>query len=76
MSLQNKVLRIIAGVPPRTHVESVYADLNTTPLEKMYPPTVGLCTYKFSNDMLPDMFVDMFTPVNNIHDRNTRQFVK
>ena len=24
------------------------------------------------NDMLPEMFVDMFTPVRNIHDYNTR----
>ena len=73
MSLQNKVVRIIAGVPPRTHVESLYADLNIMPLKKMYLYTVGLFMYKFNNDMLPEMFVDMFAHVSTIHDRNTRQ---
>ena len=28
--------------------------------------------YKYDNDMLPELFVDMFTPVRNIHDYNTR----
>ena len=32
MSLQNKVVRIIAGVSPRTHAEPLYADLNIMPL--------------------------------------------
>ena len=73
MSLQNRVARIIAGVPPRTHVESMYADLNTMPIKKMYLYTVGLFMYKFNNDMLLEMFVDMFTHVSMIHDRNTRQ---
>ena len=73
MSLQNKVVRIIAGVPPRTHVESLYADLNIMPLKKMYLYTAGLFMYKFNNDMLPEMFVDMFTHVSPIHDQNTRQ---
>ena len=43
MSLQNKVVRIIAGVPPRTHVEYLYAAINTMPLKKMYLYTVGSC---------------------------------
>ena len=76
MSLQNKVVRIIAGVPHRTHVESLYLDLNIMPLKKSNMYTVGLCMYKFSNDMLPETFIDMLTPVNNIHDRNTRQSAK
>ena len=42
MSLQNKVVRIIAGVPPRTHAESLYPDLNIMPLKKMYLYTAGL----------------------------------
>ena len=33
MSLQNKVVRIIAGVSPRTHAEPLYADLNIMPLK-------------------------------------------
>ena len=73
MSLQNKVVRIIAGVPPRTHVEYLYAAINTMPLKKMYLYTVGSFMYKFKNDMLQEMFVDMFTHVSTIHDRNTRQ---
>ena len=76
MLLQNKVVRIIAGVSPRTHAEPLYADLNIMPLKKLYLYTVGLFMYKFSNDMLPEIFDDMFTHVNTIHDRNTRQSIK
>ena len=28
--------------------------------------------YKYDNDMLPEQFVSMFTPVQNIHDYNPR----
>ena len=44
--------------------------------KKLYLHTVDLFMYKFSNSMLPDMSVDMFTHVNTIHDLNTRHSAK
>ena len=32
----------------------------------------GCSCILYDNDMLPELFVDMFTPVRNIHDYNTR----
>ena len=29
--------------------------------------------YKYDNDMLPELFADMFTPVCNIHNYDTRK---
>ena len=29
--------------------------------------------YKFSNQMLPELFCDCFTKLNNVHQYNTRQ---
>ena len=34
----------------------------------MYVYNVGLFMYKYDNDMLPELFADMFTPVCNIHN--------
>ena len=29
--------------------------------------------YKYYNDILPELFVDMFTPACNVHQHNTRK---
>ena len=72
MTLQNKIVKLIAGVPPRTNADALYVKLNILPLKKLYIYNVGLFMYKYDNDMLPELFVNMFTPVQNIHDYNTR----
>ena len=36
----------------------------------------GLFIYKFSNDILPNFFFYVFTPVNIIHNQNTRWYAK
>ena len=38
----------------------------------LYIHNMGLFVYKDDNDMLSEMFVDLFIPVRNIHDYNTR----
>ena len=72
MTLQNKIVKLIADVPPRTNVDVLYVKLNILPLKTLYIYNVGLFMYKYDNDMLPELFLDMLTPVRNIHDFNTR----
>ena len=33
---------------------------------------VGLCMYKYENDMLPQLFRDMFIEVKDVHEHDTR----
>ena len=72
MTLQNKIVKLIAGVPLRTNADALYVKLNILPLKILYIYNVGLFTYKYDNDMLPELFVNMFAPVQNIHDYNTK----
>ena len=76
LTLQNKAVRLIAGVHPRTHAEPLYTQLNILPVKKMYLYSISFFMYKSSNDMLPELFSNMFTPVNEIHDYETRKSVK
>ena len=73
MTLQNKIVKLIAGVPRRTNADALYVKLNILPLKKLFVYNVGLFMYKYDNDMLPELFADMFTPVCNIHNYDTRK---
>ena len=70
--LQNKIVRIIAGVPRRTSSDHLYCELNILKLKKLYLYAVGLCMYKYENDMLPELFKDMFIKVTDVHEHDTR----
>ena len=32
---------------------------------------VGFCMYEYENDMLPELFKDMFVKVTDVHDHDT-----
>ena len=70
--LQNKIVRIIAGVSRRTSSDHLYCELNILKLKKLYLYAVGLCMYKYENDMLPELFKDMFIKVTDVHEHDTR----
>ena len=70
--LQNKILRIIAGVPQETSSYHLYCELNIMKLKKLYLYAVGLCMDKYENDMLPELFKDMFIKVTDVHEHDTR----
>ena len=72
MTLQNKIVKLIAGVPSKTNAGALYVKLNILPLKQFYIHNVGLFLCTYDTDMLPELFVDIFTPVQNIHDYNTR----
>ena len=73
MTLQNKIVNLIAGVPRRTDAIALYVKLNILPLKKLYVYNVGLFMYKYDNDMLHELLADMFTLVCNIH--NLQDFI-
>ena len=58
--MQNKAVRLIAGVTPRTNTDPLYSALNIMPLKSLYTYAIGLFMYKFSNEMLPELFANMF----------------
>ena len=70
--LQNNIVRIIAGVPRRTPSDKLYCELNILKLKKLYLYAVGLCIYTYENDVLPELFKDMFIKVTDVHEHGTR----
>ena len=55
--LQNKLIRIINGVPPRTNMHNLFIKHNILSVKRLYSNNVGLFMYKYSNDILPDVFL-------------------
>lgn len=70
--LQNKIVKIICGVPRRTNCDKLYLDLSILRIKGLYLYSIGLFMYKYANDMLPELFWGEFEPVNQVHDYNTR----
>ena len=73
MVLQNKAVRVIAGVPPRTNADNLYLELDVLPVKKIFVYAISIFMYKYMNGMLPELFRDMFTPISDIHSYDTRQ---
>ena len=70
--LQNKAIRIINGIPPRTNVDNLYVIHNILSVKRLYSYNVGLFMYKYSNQLLPDVFNDLFSKLADVHEYNTR----
>ena len=73
MVLQNKAVRVIAGVPPRTNADNLYLELDVLPVKKIFVYAISIFMYKYMNGMLRELFRDMFTPISDIHSYDTRQ---
>ena len=71
--LQNKAVRVIVGVPPRTNVDHFYLELDILPVRKIFVYTISIFMYKYMNGMLPELFLDMLTSISDIHNYDTRQ---
>ena len=71
--LQNKVIRIINGVPPRTNTEYLYIQHSVLTVKRLYCYNIGLFIYKYSNSMLPEMWNIYFNKIEDIHSYNTRK---
>ena len=70
--LQNKIIRTINGIPPRTNVDNLYIKHNILSVKRLYSYNVGLFMYKYSNSLLPDVFDTLFCKLADVHEYNTR----
>ena len=72
-AFQKKIVRIICGVPPRTHTDPLYKDLKILNIDQIRDYSIALFMYKLSHHMLPSMFENMFIYTSDVHDYYTRQ---
>ena len=70
--LQNKAMRIINGVPPRTNIDQFYIENNILIVKHIYSYNIGLFMYKYINNMTPGVFDNFFSNISDIHQHNTR----
>ena len=70
--LQNKAMRIINGVPPRTNMDNFYIEMNILTVKHIFNYHIGLFMFKYVNNMTPDVFDNFFRNVSDIHQHNTR----
>ena len=70
--LQNKAIRIVHGLPPRTNTDDMYAKTGILSLKRIYNYNVAIFMYKLSNNMLPELFTDFCYKISDIHNRETR----
>ena len=54
--LQNKAMRIISGVPPRTNIDHLDIENNILIVKHIYSYNIGLFMYKYVNNMTPDVY--------------------
>ena len=71
--LQQKVLLVIADEPPRTNTDNLFVHFCIFPIKKPFVYTIDTVLYKYDNGMLPELFCGRLTPVNYIHNHETRQ---
>ena len=72
MILQKKIVRIIHGVPPRTHTEPLFLVFNVLKVSNLYRYNIAFFMYKLNNSVLPDIF-PMFIHNYENHNYETRQ---
>ena len=70
--LQNRVVRIIKGVHPRTSTVNLMKELRILQLQKLYKVSVLMFMFKFVKGELPDLFSEMYNYQADFHEYNTR----
>ena len=70
--LQKRALRVIAGVPPRTHTVPLFNLFRMLPINSIYEYSVCTFMYKYSGTIFPAVINDLFIPTSIIHAHNTR----
>ena len=71
LSTQNKALRIVPGVRPRTNAENLYNESDILSFERLDSYTIGTLMYKFPEYVLPEL-IEFFINVATIHEHDTR----
>ena len=70
--LNKNLLRILQGVTIETHVQLLYVDYDTLPIELLHTRQllIFLQKYLHHNDILPLVFVDYFIDNSSTHNHN------
>ena len=70
---QNKLIRFILNLHPRSHIgKEHFTRLNWLPIESRVNQITLCHVFKISSKLAPLYMEDNFTPVSNIHNKNTR----
>ena len=71
--LQKRIVRLIAGVPPREHTAPLFMKYGILQMSQIADYDIGIFMYKIYYKEVPAIFDSYFTLNCDIHDYNTRQ---
>ena len=71
--LQKRCVRIITRSKYQDHTDPLFARLGLLKLKDINKYFIGRFMYRWYQNKLPSMFQDMFIPITDIHDYDTRQ---
>ena len=67
--LQKMIVRIIQGVPPRTHMEPLFSELDIFKVSNLYKYSIALDMYKLKCSKFPDMFLFFYIIMKFIYTK-------
>ena len=72
ITIQKRAIRICSLSQPRDHTAPLFARLHTLTLADINKLQTGIFMYKYINKLLPPIFSNYFTSVQDIHGYSTR----
>ena len=71
--LQKRAIRIIAGVPARSHTDPLFLQLKLLKFEHTFKLNIALFMYRYHHGLLPEVFNLLFIRNSQYHSYETRQ---
>ena len=72
MKIQKKIIRIITFSTYTAHTEPLFSNLKILQLEKLTILRITIQMFKYSNNLVPDAIMNIFTKHKFTHEHNTR----
>ena len=76
LKLQKRALCLIYSAHYLSHAIPYFHQANILPINLLYFKSVSLLMYDVSNKVVPPNILLLFTPVNQVHQHNTRSFTR
>ena len=76
LKLQKRALRLIYSAHYLSHAIPYFHQANILPINLLYLKSVSLLMYDVSNKVVSPNILLLFTPVNQVHQHNTRSFTR
>ena len=73
LKTQKRVVRLIKSVSIRTESAPLFSELKMLSVFKIYVLKITVLMFKYHHGQVPNTIDYLFTKVNNVHDRDTRQ---